>query len=77
MGYTKRLHQLKHGALYHLKIKKILNFLLTTKIRYLLFFRYVKISQSILLHKKRTYPTLTSCSVLPFLSLPMPKSAHV
>ena len=23
MGYTKRLHQLKHGALFHLKIKSL------------------------------------------------------
>ena len=45
MGYTKRLHQLKHGILFHLN-SKILNFLLTIEMSYFLFFRYMKISQS-------------------------------
>ena len=45
MGYTKRLHQLKHCVvLFHLK-SKILNFLLTIKMSYL-YFRYVKTVQS-------------------------------
>ena len=38
MGHTKRLHQLKQGELFHLKIENF-EFLLTIKISYFLFFR--------------------------------------
>ena len=37
MDHSKRLHQLKHGVLFHLKIAN-LEFLLTIKIIYFLFF---------------------------------------
>ena len=76
MSYTKRLHQLKHGVLFHLKLKslELFNY-------YLLL--VISDSSSIWkfrnlpLHKRRTYLTLTSFSILPFFSLPMPKSVHV
>ena len=49
------------------KRKKMLNFLLwTIKIKYFLFFRYVK-DRDLRLHQKRSFPTLTLLSVLPFL----------
>ena len=44
---------------------------LTTKMNYFLLLRYVR------LHKSRIYLTLTSFSVLHFLSLPVPKSVNV
>ena len=38
---------------------------------------YLDTFRNLSLHKRRIYPTLTSFSVLPFLSLPMPKSVYV
>ena len=46
----------------------ILNFLLTIKISYFSFFRYLKI-RDLPWHERRIHPTLTSFSVLPFLPL--------
>ena len=45
MGYTKRLHQLKHGVLFHLKFENPELFV-NIKVSYFLFFGYVKILQS-------------------------------
>ena len=45
MGYTKRLHQLKHGVLFHLKFENPELFV-NIKVSYLLFFGYGKILQS-------------------------------
>ena len=53
-----------------------MKFFLTSKMSYFLFFRYVKILQSTI-HKSRIYPTLTGFSVLPFISLLMPRSVYV
>ena len=75
MGYAKRLHQIKHGVLFHLKFDLELFFeLLKLAISY---FSGKWKFRNLPLHIRRIYPTLTSFSVLPFLSLLMPKSVHV